>query len=267
MLKNFKANPLGLIILYFISMLIGVLVGMVLFGFIGASKFDLSLSKVLNIISYTEADLIKDGSLLVPLNEYNCYYFMQTWLNFSQYAVMALACGLFAIPYFKEDITVIKKDKKRFLIMLGVAIVAVAFMLGASALIGLLVDKLSTDTISSQNQNLIVGMINHGNKFVVFITIFFLAPVVEELVYRKSIFKLLKNYKPWLSILVSALLFALPHMLSTEESFIIWLLLFLNYLLSGLTIALVYKYSNNNIYISIACHMLNNLVSFLLIVL
>ena len=114
----------------------------------------------------------------------------------------------------------------------------------------------------SQNQNSIENYILHGNAILTFITVVIFAPLVEEIIYRYSIFSLIKN--KILAYVVTIICFALPHMLSTNSSISEWLLLMIPYLLSGFILALIYD-SSKNIYASIVAHCLNNLLAFIII--
>ena len=91
-------------------------------------------------------------------------------------------------------------------------------------------------------------------------------PLVEELIYRKAIFKLLDKKHIVLSYVVSTIVFVLPHMLSTPiNNFGDWLLLCVPYFISAILLCLVYHLSKKNVYASWFVHMINNLVTFILI--
>ena len=116
----------------------------------------------------------------------------------------------------------------------------------------------------SDNQDTIVNYIKYGNALISFFAVVICAPLVEELIYRYSIFSLFNNRI--ISYIVSILFFMLPHMLSTTSDILTWFLLAIPYLISGFMLAYIYD-SSKNIYASVIAHMLNNLMSFIVIVL
>ena len=53
----------------------------------------------------------------------------------------------------------------------------------------------------------------------------------------------------------------------TSTYALVWVIFFFSYFSSGVILALVYHFSDDNVIVSTICHMLNNLLAFLLIVL
>ena len=155
------------------------------------------------------------------------------------------------------------KNRKLYYILFAVigAIAFYAITLVVSAVVSYLVGE-------SNNQNVIEGMILNGGTIPVFFAVVLCAPLVEELVYRKSIFKLLENKPIIYSYLVSVIAFVLPHMISTPMTNIgNWLLLCIPYFVSAILLCLVYQKSNKNIWVVWGIHMFNNLIAFILILL
>lgn len=130
----------------------------------------------------------------------------------------------------------------------------------------------------STNQEAIEQMFGTSplNIIILFFVIVIIAPILEELVFRKSIFKLFKNR--YLALIVSSLAFGLLHVISgamvvlTEIlngqayylDFILELIYVIPYSLMGLGIGIAYMKSSNNIVAPMFAHMLNNLLSFIL---
>jgi hypothetical protein len=85
-----------------------------------------------------------------------------------------------------------------------------------------------------------------------------LIPIIEELLFRKIIFKtLLKKYsKLWLAILISSVLFSLIHLSIVS---------FLPKLIFGIIVAYIY-YKSNNIWYPITFHVFSNLLWFLILI-
>lgn len=190
-------------------------------------------------------------------------YFVQGISNFITYLI-AFAVVVF---YTRDLIVTDFKDLINRRTKLGwmIPLMAVAFT-GIAFLIDLLV---SQAVKSSNNQNTIVQILKTGSApFMIICTVLF-APVVEELVYRKCIFSMLKDRLGlvWCYIL-STVLFALPHMISTplvNGNVGIWLLQSLPYFLSGALLCLVYHLSKFNIYATITAHILNNVLAVFLV--
>ncbi len=258
---KFKNHPLGIIALYFIMMLIGLLIGMVLFALIGKAIYDLPFNQFITLASMTTQEIANLSDI-----EIKAYYFMNAYMNFFQYLLIAIAFIVYSKDYLIEDFVTTKKDNKRFWIMLIAGLIAVILMFLNSILANFIVSKLSDGSqITSSNQNIIEMMIKNGQAPIVFISVVFLAPFVEEMVFRKAIFKICDRFKPAIQILISSLIFALPHMLSGEQSITIWFVLFISYSISGALLGLIYYYSKKNIYTTMFAHMINNIVSFILV--
>ncbi len=260
-MKNYlKTNHIFVILGYAAALLFGNLLAIVIFTGIASAKYDITVSQIMNMLSN------KDISELNQI-EHDCYYFCQSWINFFTYFTIIILVLFFARGFMKTDFLKIKEYKKKNFRYLLYSILGFGLLYGSSVLFSWLVSLVSKTT-SSQNQIGIEGMILNGYAFITFITIFLLAPIAEELVYRKAIFKFFDNKKKRIiPIVFSALCFSLPHMLAAEESFVVWLLLFLSYFACGVILSLVYELSDRNVYYSIFAHMLNNLLAFLLIVL
>lgn len=104
-----------------------------------------------------------------------------------------------------------------------------------------------------------INQIMNGNKisvtFVV-ISLVFMAPVVEELIFRGLIMNLFfKDERFWWPIILSATLFSACHASTTIYSFLIYFSL-------GCVLAFIYR-KTGNIKLSIGVHFLNNVVGFI----
>ena len=240
-MKNYlKTNNISVILGYLIAMVLGSFLGILIICNIAATKYGITLSEATNLLT------LKDLNGLEP-SMIKAYYFMQSWNNLLSYVLIFGIVVFFGRGFF--------------------AILGFGLLYGSSVLFSWL-SSLVSNVTSSENQNSFVGMITNGYGPIVFISVVFLAPISEELVYRKSIFKFFKEKKLWyIPTLISGLVFALPHMLTTQESFLVWVIFFFSYFSSGVILALVYHFSDDNVIVSTICHMLNNLLAFLLIVL
>ncbi len=201
----------------------------------------------LNSSTYTDLELFAKANFAGALS------------NFLSYLVLFVGLVIYNYKELKEEFKKITNKVSSFFI---IAICGFIILYGVSYIISYLYDYFEIG--SSNNQETIINYIEHGNAILTFIAVVILAPLVEEVVYRFSIFGLVNNRVA--AYIISILLFALPHMLSTSASVGTWLLLAIPYILSGFMLALIYD-SSKNIYCSTLAHMLNNLLSFVIILL
>ncbi len=205
---------------------------------------------------FTESDLSK----LDP-KYYETYAVISSLGNMISYIFIAAFVVFYLRNFLKED-ALLLKEKWRFYLWL-IPVCAGVFY-GLSYLIDFLIGLAIKGT--STNQGSIEISIQYGGAAYMFIAVVLLAPLVEELIYRKTIFKLLEKKSIVISYVISILLFTIPHMLSTPVSdFGKWLLLCIPYAFSGFLLCGIYHISGKNIYVSWFAHMLNNLVAFILV--
>ncbi len=127
-----------------------------------------------------------------------------------------------------------------------------------------LTDLLFTWIYSSLNQNMgsnqeSVEKMIENNAVLMFLSSVALAPFVEEVVFRKSIFSFFTN--DWIGVLVSTLAFGLIHVVSSLDFIHIF-----PYLVAGFIFSLAYKLSKRNIWVTIIAHALINMISFITLV-
>lgn len=85
-----------------------------------------------------------------------------------------------------------------------------------------------------------------------------MAPVIEEVIYRRILLcQFMKQYSVRLAIILSALLFAFPHV-----SVFLYPELIIPYLISGIFLGIVY-YKTNSLLLCIIAHVLMNLLEYL----
>lgn len=128
------------------------------------------------------------------------------------------------------------------------------------------------------NQEAINAMFSQGPLAILalFLVTVIIAPIVEEIVFRKCIFNLFSDRK--MGLYVSTIAFGLLHVVSPimvavvgwisgEAAFIdivLELMYLIPYSLMGLGMGIAYMKSNNNILAPILTHTANNLVSFII---
>lgn len=261
----FKTNPLSIILMYLIIYIFGtILVSLIVCKVVGDIHnytFKEAYSVVVNGI---RDEYIKSDTTV--------YYQAQAYINFFAYMLMFLILPIFGLDYFKEDIKIFK-DKKKVLIIIIEAIVFVLVSQGLEKVSSLIINNMGYENVTSANETLIENMMAFSFKPIVFISSALFAPVVEELVYRKSVIALSeralssfsekhKKLSVAIHLSLSSLIFALPHMLSSNNlNALVWFILFIVYFISGLGLAVIYYFTNKNIYASTIAHMSNNLIA------
>lgn len=126
------------------------------------------------------------------------------------------------------------------------------------------------DIGTATNQQTIIDMFDGGigTYIVMFITLVIIAPILEELEFRVLVFKAFNKSKPFIPILISTILFGLAHIDITGivEGHVYEVAFIPVYVLPGLALALMYHFSNRNIYPNILVHSIINFISYIGIV-
>lgn len=252
----FKPNKIVAIIIY--AVMIFLVAGFITIGLAIIFGFAKHLDVMLVIETLSASDLSIYTPDYIKVNA-----MAQGWGNLIGYLIATAA----VIFYMRDDIALDFKDltgenKKKHAIW--IPIFAVGFLiitLCVDTLVGLI-----PGVSESTNQATIESILNNGGLVPMVISTVLLAPVVEELIYRKAIFSLAKGYGTVTCYVLSIVIFTLPHMLTSDMSNIgIWLLQCIPYATAGGLLCLVYHKSNYNVYASICAHMLNNLVACILV--
>ncbi len=168
-------------------------------------------------------------------------------VDLASIAMEGLVCLILIIKYRKMLIDGFKKlDAKRIIKIVIIGIIVVLI----NELISELFVKLN---IAMENQDTVVEMFNSINKIVMFLFIVIIGPIVEEFVTRYSIGTLIKNDKVF--IIVSGIIFGILHGVGIAT---------ILYILLGGAFAYFYVKSDKNIVVPIMLHVINNLVSFIM---
>lgn len=183
----------------------------------------------------------------------------QSYSNLIAYVLSTVLVVIFLRKYLVEDFIKIKQSPVRFTVFSLVAgILFILISYGIDILFSQFVE-------SSQNQNNIEMIMANGGAIPMVISVVLLAPVVEELIFRKAIFKFNEKGSIVTSYVISIVAFTLPHMLSSDMSNTFkWLLQCIPYASCGFMLCFIYDKSNKNIYAAIVAHMMNNLLAAIL---
>ncbi len=251
--KRTVTNRITFIIIYFLAIFILGSVFIYLFSavYITDNK-NIDYNTLIKFIAGTNVEV----SDLASYNEASGK--IQGYANMLSYLIV-FASSLFLMKSeYDRSLDDLNKHKKLYFIIpiLGILFTAIAY----------LVDYLVSLAVpSTENQTTIVSIMKTNGMIPMIITTVFLAPVVEELIYRGVIFGFTKKNVA-LGYIFSIILFVLPHMISTPISNIgTWLLMCVPYLVSAVLLCLIYHKTNFNIYASICAHMLNNILAVILI--
>lgn len=103
----------------------------------------------------------------------------------------------------KDGLKKLKKDKKKIRTFILYFIIIFAILIVSNILIGVISNGAFDSDSSSKSIYSLFEIVPFGTMFVMFITIFFY-PIVEELVFRKSLYDVISN--PILFIILSSLI-------------------------------------------------------------
>lgn len=217
-----KINPLGIILIYLGMFLL-------LFG------FQLILLVVGNFDLDNNLDLIRVSSIS----------------NIFFYGTSSILFIFLYLHFWKNSFREFLNDKKNFTYI----ILGVLALLATSVLVSFIYTQFGiTDT--SDNQESLNAMLDAGIFDQVSLVVFavFLAPMVEEMVFRFGGFGLMKSFSvthPVLIITLTSILFGLIHVSTGDFEQIFY------YLAMGVVLGTLY-YKSNNIIVPIGAHMLLN---------
>lgn len=234
------------IIIYLVIWLIGSLIFNYLIAYIYSKNTSFTLNEILN------GNLDSNLELLTVSTKVLMY------TNFIVYLLMFIGLIINDFKYLKNDLLNFKNNLFKNIIYL---ILGGAILYLASYLINFGLSKLGISM--SNNQISIENMLILGSKVITFFSVIIFAPLVEELIYRKSIYALSNNKVVY--YIVSILAFSLPHMLSTTYDLKTFVLGLIPYLFSGFILSLIYDHTKN-IYVSTIAHIINNFIAFLIII-
>ncbi len=113
---------------------------------------------------------------------------------------------------------------------------------------------------NSINQDYVGDMVTNS-PWLMLIAVAFLVPIIEELFFRKVLIDFFSRWGDVLAVVVSSVLFALPHVMQGDFVFLPV------YSLMGAGLGYIYVKGNRNIFVTIAAHILNNLFSVLIMLL
>lgn len=190
--------------------------------------------------------------LLFTNNPYSKEYIIYLFISY------ILLTIYFTIIYKEELINNIKKlNKKNILTTLLYFIIGFLLMVLSNYIINYIIIPNGISNNEQGNRELLLN-----NKLLYGILLTLIIPYIEEIVFRLSLKKSIKNNNSF--ILISSTIFSLLHIVSITS--LIELLYFIPYFILGLTFSTIYT-KTDNIYCSTISHILNNTITVLIILL
>jgi membrane protease YdiL (CAAX protease family) len=189
----------------------------------------------------------------------NLTTFYRSLYQFVLYAILLALILRFLLHDLMYDFKLFKLIKNQWLVIIVTGYLYV--LLGnylSSFLSTFLSNAFSIPISESINQIAIVRMLNSDGVIFIVLSAVFIGPIVEELIFRKSIFGLIKNQK--FALVLSAVIFGAIH-LTSEASLIEALINGISYFTMGVIFGYIYLKNNKNIIAPIVIHILVNLVS------
>ena len=177
------------------------------------------------------------------------------------FAIMCCVIASDYVPFlnqFKKSI----KNYKLLLLSLGGGAFIIAFSIGYSAILR----ACWADYRSSYNESQIETLVKAWPA-ITFFAICIFGPIVEELAYRSGLFSILRKRNRVLAYVVAAIIFAAMHSVNgllSKSNPLVELANFPLYLIPAFTLCALYEYGG--LTSSVYAHVLNNLVSFIVIV-
>ena len=159
------------------------------------------------------------------------------------------------LVYFKE----IKEDIKNFKLK-NLSISLKYYIIGLTIyfIYQLIISKTITNNIPSNEE--MVRNLFKSNIFIAFISACFLAPILEEILFRFTILKCSKN--KYIFLLTSSILFSIFHVTNLQS--IVQIFFLFSYLILSFTLSYI-LYKSKNICNSIIIHSIHNLFMALLL--
>jgi len=114
----------------------------------------------------------------------------------------------------------------------------------------------------SLNQITVIRSLESSGAVLMILSAVIMGPIVEELIFRKSIFGLFKSDK-W-ALIVSTLIFGSIHLVG-EASILSALVNGLSYFVMGFIFGFIYIKNKRNIFAPLAVHILSNTISIIAI--
>ncbi len=178
--------------------------------------------------------------------------------------IFAILVILFYQNYLIKDSKDFKKNpKENTYKLLKYIIILFVIKIGSAIVTALLYYIFIGGTYNTSENQKMVNLITDNSPVLMVISAVFLAPIVEEGIFRLGLHKVIKN--KWLFIIISGLIFGLMHVFPVDNiSLTNALIDSITYITIGITFAYIYA-KTDNIWFTILIHFLNNLIGMIAI--
>lgn len=205
--------------------------------------------------------------------------FSSAYGNLFIYIITLVVVLIIMKGYFKKDL--IETKKFGFGRIIKYCAIGYVIFLGCSFIGNLfitIVGELLNMSAESGNEQGIIDIMSSGTSNLIGMSIatIILAPILEEIIFRKCLFNLLSpKFKPIWIIIISGLIFGSIHIIDPTilaimdfakntgnfKSIIYEFSYLLVYGVMGISFGLVYQLSHRNLVVTIILHMINNFIS------
>lgn len=186
------------------------------------------------------------------------------------FVLLLVIVGLLLFKDLRNDTFIFFKDKNfdgpKRLLNLILPLILVSY---GSGFVSNILAALFKIKNTSDNQLLIELMFSSNAKFIMLINVVILAPIIEELVFRKGIFNIFKNKKT--AMIVSSLTFTMIHLITESVNvfsggfdlmkIIELFILIIPYASMAIFLSYTYKENEENITLLIFLHAIVNAIS------
>ena len=178
--------------------------------------------------------------------------------NIMIYTILIVSC---IILLKKEIITDFKHLEKRIAVKVFLTCLAGVGLVYAGNLVGTILTSIFGGEGSSANQSTLQTILLSKYGPIMIIMIVVVGPIVEELIFRKSMHQIFRYFKlpSWAVLVISSVLFGLIHVISAKDFVQVF-----PYICMGLTLGWL-EIKENNIFPSIFVHIFNNGVATVMI--
>jgi membrane protease YdiL (CAAX protease family) len=186
-------------------------------------------------------------------------------VNFLVYLVLFPFVWYFLRRQIKHDLLEFSKGVKSYLVPIVVGyLYIIAGGLLSTFLSGMLSKVFRVEPSQAINQMIIIDALRSNYTIFMFIGAVILGPIVEELIFRKALFGIIKSEKKaWV---VSSFIFGVVHLLS-ETSISNALVNGIAYIIMGFVFGYIYIQSKKNVVIVTIVHIITNLIGVLAVLL
>ena len=219
--------------------------------------------------------IYKEKDQFVPPTFFNDHYVMVegpqeiidplalSIVNFTVYLILIPGVLYFLKPDLSMDIEEIKPKKNELFlaIIIGYAYIWVGNIVSSYGS-GFLSQLFNLEVDEAVNQEIIISAVRSSGSILMILSAVLIGPIVEELIFRKAFFGLIK--KDSLALMSSTVIFGLIHVIG-EPSIQAALVNGLSYFVMGFVFGLIYLKNKRNIVVPIMVHILSNAISILAI--